>query len=187
MLRDLLRENRSYRRFHQKDRVGVERLRDWVSLTRFCASGRNAQALKYRLVHDEERCARVFETLAWAGYLKDWRGPEEGERPAAYLVQLLDTAIAGDCFCDDGIQAQTILLGAVEDGFGGCIVKAFREAALRAVLSLPASLVIRHVIALGRPAERVVLEDMRGDDFRYWREADGSHHVPKRGTDDLIA
>ena len=127
MLKDLLLRNRSYRRFEQEVRISEEELTELVGLTCLCASARNAQALKYVIVHEEEKCAEVFPQLAWAGYLKDWDGPEEGERPAAYLIQLLDTRIVENCLCDDGIQAQTILLGAVEKGWGGCIIKAFRR------------------------------------------------------------
>ena len=114
MLKDLLLRNRSYRRFEQEVRISEEELTELVGLTCLCASARNAQALKYVIVHEEEKCAEVFPQLAWAGYLKDWDGPEEGERPAAYLIQLLDTRIVENCLGDDGIQAQTILLGAAD-------------------------------------------------------------------------
>ena len=137
MLKELLLKNRSYRRFVQNVRITREELAELVGLTRYCASGRNAQALKYKVVADADLCGKVFPNLAWAGYLKDWDGPEEGERPAAYLIQLLDTSIVENCLCDDGIQAQTILLGAVEKGYGGCIIKAFKNESLREVLQLP--------------------------------------------------
>ena len=97
MLKDLLLRNRSYRRFEQEVRISEEELTELVGLTCLCASARNAQALKYVIVHEEEKCAEVFPQLAWAGYLKDWDGPEEGERPAAYLIQLLDTRIVENC------------------------------------------------------------------------------------------
>ena len=46
---------------------------------------------------------------------------------------------------------------------------------------------ILHVIALGTPVERVVLEEMPADgDFKYWRDAEGVHHVPKRPTEELL-
>ncbi len=186
MLKDLLLKNRSYRRFDQTFRIPEEELTAWVGLTRFCASGRNAQALKYIIVQKEEECAAVFPNLAWAGYLKDWAGPEEGERPAAYLIQLLDTRIVDNCLCDDGLQAQTILLGAVEKGYGGCIIKAFRNTELRTLFHLPEEMKILYVIALGKPMEKVVLEEMQGEDYRYWRDAEGVHHVPKRSVDSLI-
>ena len=123
MLKELLLKNRSYRRFVQNVRITREELAELVGLTRYCASGRNAQALKYKVVADADLCGKVFPNLAWAGYLKDWDGPKEGERPAAYLIQLLDTSIVENCLCDDGIQAQTILLGAVEKGYGGGVLK----------------------------------------------------------------
>ena len=187
MLKDLLTKNRSYRRFRQSERITEEELKELVGLTRLCASGRNAQALKYAAVCSEEQCARVFPHLGWAGYLTDWDGPEEGERPAAYLVQVLDTRIVENCLCDDGIQAQTILLGAVERGRGGCIIKSFKNEALREALALPAHLKILHVIALGTPGERGVLEVLpAGGDFKYWRDAEGVHHVPKRPTEELL-
>lgn len=124
--------------------------------------------------------------MAWAGYLTDWAGPAEGERPAAYLVQLLDTRIVENCLCDDGIQAQTILLGAVEKGYGGCIIKAFKNDRLVKVLQLPEYMRIMYVIALGKPVEKVVVDDMEEEDYRYWREADGTHHVPKRPLTELL-
>lgn len=186
MLKDLLLKNRSYRRYYQEIKLTTAELSDLVALTCLCASGRNAQPLRYCIVNDAGTCGKVFGTLAWAGYLTDWDGPEEGERPSAYLVQLLDTSVAEHCLCDDGLQAQTILLGAVEKGYGGCIIKAFKNEPLREILSLPAHLKIMYVIALGKPKETVVLEDMQGNDFKYWREADGSHHVPKRAAEELI-
>ena len=89
MLKELLQKNRSYRRFYQDVRITREELTEFVGLTRYCASGRNAQALKYKIVVDSDLCDKVFPNLAWAGYLKDWNGPEEGERPVAYLVQAM--------------------------------------------------------------------------------------------------
>lgn len=184
---DLLIKNRSYRRYFQSIRIPGGELKELVGLTRLCASARNAQSLKYVIVDSEEMCAKVFPLLAWAGYLTDWAGPAEGERPAAYLIQMLDTCIVENCLCDDGIQAQTILLGAAEKGWGGCIVKAFKNEPLKQVLNLPDYLKVMYVIALGKPKETVVIEPMKtGDDFKYWRDGQEVHHVPKRDVEELI-
>lgn len=185
-LTELLSKNRSYRRFVQQDRIPLALLEEWVGHCRLCASGRNLQALKYAIVYQEEDCAKVFPFLAWAGYLKDWPGPEEGERPSAYLIQLLDQSLATDCLCDDGIQLQTLLLSACEQGYGGCIIKAFNNKELRKLLNLPGHLQILHVLALGRPKEKVVIEDMQGQEVRYWRSPDQIHHVPKRPVSELV-
>lgn len=69
---------------------------------------------------------------------------------------------------------------------GDDIVKAFKNESLRTILQLPDHLKITYVIALGKPKETVVLEEMRGKDYKYWRENDGSHHVPKRPVQDLL-
>lgn len=142
--------------------------------------------MKYVVVSTPQACREVFPCLAWAGYLKDWPGPEEGERPSAYLIQLLDTEIAENCLCDDGIQLQTLLLSATEAGYGGCIVKSFKNAELRTLLQLPGHLKITYVLALGKPKETVRIEDMQAGDVKYWRTPDGVHHVPKRSVQELI-
>lgn len=186
MLQDLLKQNRSYRRFDESVKIPGDKLEDLVALTRWCASGRNAQPLKYRIVCDGDLCEKVFPHLSWAGYLTDWEGPAAGERPVAYLIQLLDTRITENCLCDDGIQAQTILLGATEQGWGGCLIKAFKAQPLSEVLEIPGYMKILYVLALGKPAEEVVLEEMQENDYKYWRDARGIHHVPKRPLSELI-
>lgn len=186
MLRDLLIKNRSYRRFYQSDRIGNEVLREFVELTRYCASGRNAQPLKYVVINSEEQCEQVFSTLAWAGYLKEWKGPEEGEKPSAYIIQLNDKNIADNYFCDDGIAAQSILLAAVEKGFGGCILRAFNRAKIEEIIDMPENLEIVQVIALGKPKEEVVVDDVENDDFKYWRDEKNVHHVPKRTLNEIL-
>lgn len=123
--KSLLISDRSVRRFDQSRRINDEDLFDLISLTRYCASGRNLQPLKYRIVNGEEECECIFPALKWAGYLSDWDGPEEGERPTAYLVQCVDTRLTDNILCDDGIQLQAITLGAVSKGMGGCIIKSF--------------------------------------------------------------
>lgn len=186
MLKDLLKKTRSFRRFNVNDRVPADLLKTWVTDLRYCASGRNCQPLKYAVVASPQSCAQIFPLLAWAGYLKDWAGPEEDERPSAYLIQLLDKEIAENCLCDDGIQLQTLLLSATEAGYGGCIIKAFKNAELRQLLRLPDHLQINYVLALGKPVEKVVVEEMKNNDVRYWRTPDGVHHVPKRPACELI-
>lgn len=186
MVRDLLLKNRSYRRFDASKLIDNSTLKSLVELATLCPSGRNAQPLKYILINTPEHCRKVFETLSWAGYLTEWNGPQVSERPTAYLIQLIDTDIASHCFCDDGIQAQSILLGAVEKGLGGCIVKAVNESKLRIALSIPVSLKLNQVIALGYPIEQIYLEPMKNGDFKYWRDDNGGHHVPKRGVDEII-
>jgi len=186
MLHNLVTKNRSYRRFDESAKISVEQLKAWIDLARLSASGRNAQPLKYILSADIEKNDKIFSTLGWAAYLKDWDGPVEGERPSAYIVQLLDTTIGTNFFCDDGIAMQSILLGAVEEGYGGCIFRTINKPKLMALLSIPEQYQIVNVIALGKPIEKVVIEEMKEGDFKYWRDGNGVHHVPKRQLEEII-
>lgn len=187
MLHDLLMKCRSYRRFYEDEEVSVETLRRLVGLARISPSAANRQPLRFILSYEKERNARIFPHLGWAGYIKDWPGPGEGERPSAYIVILGDTETAKTFWCDHGIAAQSILLGAVEQGLGGCMIGSIKEEGLRTALDIGARYEILLVLALGRPRERVVLEEMGADgDIKYWRDEDQVHHVPKRALDELI-
>jgi nitroreductase len=185
--KNLVLANRSYRRFDGTRRIDGATLRELVGLARTTGSAANRQPLKYVLSCSREGNALVYDTLAWATYLPEWKGPVESERPTGYIVLLLDTSITQGADVDAGIAAQTMLLGAVERGLGGCMFLSIRREELARRLGLPDTLAILLVIALGRPVEKVVLDDLEpGGSIKYWREPDGTHHVPKRRLDELI-
>ncbi len=187
MVKDLIYKNRSYRRFHQDAAIGMETLRELVDLARHSASGANRQPLKYILSCDAQTNAQIFENLAWAGYLKDWSGPEEGERPGAYIVILGDKDVAPQFFVDHGIACQTMLIGAVDKGLGGCIIQSINREKLSKALGIPDHFDILLVLALGKPKEVVQVDYIDPDgDIKYWRDAAGVHHVPKRKLEDII-
>ena len=186
-MQDLVLKNRSYRRFGQGREVPAETLRELVDLARLTPSGANLQPLRYLIANSAERNDKIFPCLAWAGYLKEWGGPKEGERPSAYILILCDTTISADGGCDHGIAAQTILLGAAEKGLGGCMIGSVDRGSLAQILQIPAQYKILLVLALGWPTEKVVLEDVAaGQSIRYYRDGNQVHHVPKRRLDDII-
>ncbi len=187
MIEDLIRKTRSCRRFHQEEAVSEETLKGLVDLARLSASAGNLQPLKYVLSADPEKNDKIFSCLAWAAYLKDWPGPAEGERPSAYIVVLGDSEISINCWCDHGIAAQSIMLGATERGLGGCIVGSIDRNRLRELLGIPERFEILLVLAIGKPKEEIVLEEIpEGGSIKYWRDDDGVHHVPKRRLEDII-
>lgn len=186
MIADLILKNRSYRRFDESFHVSRESLLEFIDLARLSPSGKNAQPLKYILSNDPKKNSLIFPALAWAGYLKEWPGPKEGEKPSAYIIMLGDKDIAGNFFCDHGIAAQSMLLGAVEKGLGGCIIMNIQKENLRMALQIPGHFEILLVLALGKPIEKIVLDPIVNDDYKYWREADQTHHVPKRSIDEIV-
>jgi len=186
MLSDLVGKNRSYRRFDSSVGVSTEVLTGLAGLARLCPSSRNQQALKFILINDPDRCKLVFSTLAWAGYLKDWPGPGENERPTGYIIILGDTRLGSKFEIDLGIAAQTMMLGAVENGFGGCMFSSIKREEMRTLMSIPDFCEILMVLAVGKPVETVVVDEMTGESIRYWRDENQVHHVPKRFLADLI-
>ena len=187
MLRELVKKNRSYRRFYEKTPVKMETLRELVELARLSASAANLQPLKYILSCDLEKNALIFPHLRWAGYLTDWDGPCEGERPSAYIVVLGDKNLSKTFGCDHGIACQSMLLGAVEKGLGGCMFGSIDRKELIKALDIPEHLEILLVVAMGKPKEKAVIETVGPDgDIKYWRDPKGIHHVPKRPLDEII-
>jgi nitroreductase len=187
MLKDLVSRNRSYRRFYEEHVIDRATLRKLVDLARLSASGANKQPIKYALVADREGCEQVFPLLGWAGYLADWDGPQEGERPSAYIVMLGDREASSAFGADHGIAAQSILLGATERGLGGCIIASIDKANLSTALDIPERFQLLLVLALGKPKETVQIDAVGPEgDIKYWRDEQGIHHVPKRALDDII-
>ena len=166
--------------------MDIETLRYLVDLARLGGSARNVQPIKYVLVNAPALNEQIFPHLGWAGYLKEWPGPDKGERPAAYIVCLLDTRISREAECDLGITTQNLLLGASEKGLGGCRIASFAPG-LKSVLQLDEHLKILLVIALGKPLEEVSLDELEPQgDIKYWRDEDQVHHVPKRSLQEVI-
>lgn len=187
MVRDLVVRNRSYRRFKEETAIEIGVLRDLVDLARLSASAANLQPLRYILSCTSDKNNLIFPHMGWAMYLKDWPGPQAGQRPSAYIVVLGDTAITKSFGCDHGIAAQSILLGAVDKGLGGCMIASIQRNQLREALGIPKRYEIILVIALGKPDEEVKIEEVGLEDrIEYWRDDEGGHHVPKRKLDDII-
>jgi nitroreductase len=183
---DLVKKNRTCRRFNESSRVDYDTLKGLINLARLSASGANRQPLKYLIYNSASDCERIFPSAVWAGYLKDWPGPEKGERPSAYIIILGDTSITETFGVDHGIAAQSIMLGATSIGLGGCMIASIKREELRKELGIPLVYEILLMLAIGEPVENVVIDDIRDGDVKYWRDADMTHHVPKRRLDDLI-
>ena len=187
MIEDLIRMYRSCSRFYQNRPLDPDLLKEMVNLALLSASGANRQPLVYILSSAPSVNEEIFACLGWAGYLKDWPGPEEGERPAAYIIILGDTQVSSDFGVDHGIAAQSMLLGARERGLAGCMIATINRRRIRKIFDLDNRYEVLLAIALGEPRETVVIEAVPSDgDIRYWRDEKNVHHVPKRDLKDII-
>jgi len=187
MIKDLVFKNRSYRRFYQNEIIELGTIKELIDLARLSGSAGNFQPLKYIISNESVKNESIFKTLGWAGYLKNWTGPEEDEKPSAYIVILNDLSISKNSFIDIGISAQSMLLGAVEKDLGGCLLANINKKKLATVLNIDANYEIGLIIALGKPKEQVVIDQISlSADVKYWRDEKAVHHVPKREFQEII-
>lgn len=186
ILKELILKTRSYRRFNGTHRIDIKTLENLVDLARVSASAANRQPLKYLLFNTPDDCKRIYPSIAWAGYLKDWPGPGADERPSAYFIMLGDRSITESFSFDPGIAAQSIMLGATEMDLGGCMIASIKKEELRNELDIPEKYEILLILALGKPVEHVVIDEIKEGDIKYWRDDKNIHHVPKRTLNELI-
>lgn len=187
MLKQLVQSCRSYRKFDHTATISMRALEELVELARLCPSAANKQPLRFILSTSKADNDAIFACLKWAAYLTDWKGPAPAEQPSAYII-MINTAKDWDfAKFDLGITAQTMLLGAVEKGLGGCMLGAIDREKLRAHFSVDPEFEISLVLALGKPVEDVRIVDVPQDgSIKYYRDEAGTHYVPKRNQEELI-
>ncbi|MCL2717186.1 MAG: nitroreductase family protein [Lachnospiraceae bacterium] len=183
----MLKKNRSYRRFISKD-IPNKELIEILEQNRFIASPHNMQELRYFIVKNEADA--IFQEVKWAALITEHEGPKFDERPPVYIVIVRDSqskANAAALWCEVGIASQTILLSAIEKGYGGCCLGAFREDRVRKILGLSEDVVPLLIIALGQPKEDVhIVPAKTGDSLKYYKNEKSAHYVPKLEVEDLI-
>lgn len=187
MIRDLLIKERSYRSFNPSISVSKETLLSFVENVRLTPSTRNLQALKFKVCTEQADLDKMLVSTGWAKSLSI-ELPPKGHAPSAYIIICLDTTIAsaGIMYRDVGIAAQTIMLSAVEAGFGGCMLGSFVPEALSEYFGFPENIVPKLVIALGKPDEVAVVEDSVDGSVTYYRDLENVHHVPKRTLEEIL-
>lgn len=187
MFKDMVIASRSYRNFDESHKISYEELYDMIDTARYIPSTVNLQGLRYKIVCDEN-CDKIFENLSWAGLLKGKGTPPKGSRPTAYIFILLDKSIAKELHYDEGIAAQTIMLAAVEKGYGGCIIGSINKEAVADILNINTEIYsIDLCLAIGKPDQNIIIKDIsKGDNTNYYRDNDKNHIVPKIVTYDLI-
>ena len=185
--KELVRQARSFRRFQQQRPVSMDVLLDVIDTARLIPSTSNAQPLRYAVSASAEMNARLYPLLRWAKTLKTWPGPAEGERPAAYIVIGADVNSLRPPQVDEGIAAQTIQLGLAAQGIGCCMLGDINPKGIHKVVGFPDDVAVLLVLAIGYPAETVVLKELEpGQGVAYWRDEQGTHYVPKRRLEDVV-
>jgi len=186
----LVHENRSYRGYDHSRKVTKDELLRMVDCARLAASSVNLQPLKYFLAWEEDVVSRIQPLTGWAKNLPEMSLPHKGMEPAAFIVICQDRSIFDSLARfqrDVGIVAQTILLAAVEMGLGGCMIGSFEAGRIKEALHLPDHLTPMLVVAIGKPAEKIVLKEIDdGEPTPYYRDENDVHYVPKRKLKDIV-
>ena len=185
-LKDLIRFNRSYRKYDNTFKINDSTLIEFIERSRFVPSSRNIQSIRFHIVNNQTDNDFLFEQLSWAGYLKDWDGPEESQRPSAYIIICNDNSLFKNAEIDIGIISQTILLQLAEKGLGGCMIGAFKKNNISQYFEIEDPHSVKLVIAIGKPVQEIILEDIKDNDHKYYLDGNNLHHVPKRTINELI-
>jgi len=181
MFKDLVIKARSFRRFDNSEVIGTKVLYDIIDTAHWTPSAANRQPISFIISNKKESNDLIFPTIGWAGYLTDWQGPEPHEQPTAYIMLCTETQFLPHLSFDVGIIAQTIQLAVTDLGLGACMIASFDKNKLKKILNMPEEYELLLVIAIGKPVEKVVLEEVERDgDIKYYRDENGVHHVPKR-------
>lgn len=188
MFKDLVMKNRTYRGYDENHIVDRTTLLELIDLTRYTAASANLQPLKYFAAADKETVDKIQSLTKWAGALPELHLPVPGTRPTAFIVICQDNHISSavGMLKDVGIVAQTITLGAAEMGLGCCMIGSYNAAALQEALGLPEHIDPKLVIAVGKPAETVVLTEASNGQTTYYRDENGVHYVPKRPLEEIV-
>lgn len=178
-LYDLIISRRTIREFQDKP-VVREMLERFVNAGRLAPQAANRQPLEFIIVDDSKVCGQTFPLIKLAGYL-EWK-PTVDKQPRAYIVIVVNRALQKPIWIpyDVALASENISLVAWEDGIGSCLVGAFNKGKLVELLKVPDNYDLALLIALGYPAHKSVAEEMDGDNAAYWRDEDGTFHVPKR-------
>lgn len=190
MVKDLIIKNRSYRGYDESYSFTREQLMNYVDGARFCASSINIQPLKYFIAYKKEDVDKIQCRIKWARQLPQITLPHPGMCPTGFIVICQDKGISDNLnrfMKDVGIVAQSMLLMATEEGLGGCMIGNFGAQDIRDGLGLADNLQPLLIVALGKPAETIVLTDVGEDgNTAYYRDENDIHYVPKRSLEELL-
>jgi len=182
---EVIAGRRTIRRF-KPEPVAREFLERLVDVGRLAPSAANVQPLEFIVVDEAGFKAEIFSCLKWAAYIAPEGNPKPGEEPTAYIITLVNTKVREKMFeYDIGAAMENMTLSALAEGVGSCWMLSIDRDKLRAALGVPEDYRIDSVLALGYPAEDPAAEVM-GESCRYWKDAEGRLHVPKRSLASVI-
>ncbi len=185
---DTIISRRTIRKFQQKP-VELSILKKLVNAGRLAPTAGNLQPLEYFIASDNKLKEKIFPCLKWASYIRPEGNPKENERPAAYIIILVNKEICYSSYFkyDVGSSAQNITLAALEEGIGCCWIGAFNRKKVASILEISRKYDTDLVLALGYLQENPRYFDIdEGESIKCYKDSLGTLNVPKRKLDDII-
>ncbi len=180
MVYELITKRRTIRKFLQK-KIDPVLLEKFVDAARLAPSAANRQPLEFVVVNQEKLVGQIFEHTQWAGYIKPYGRPQKGQEPVAFICIVVNKEISSRYYTIDcGAAAQNLVLAALEEGIGSCIIGAFDKKSIEKMVGVPKQREVVLVVAFGYPAEQPMAEHAGTDSIQYYKDEQGTLHVPKR-------
>ena len=185
-IEDAIYKRRTIRSLKQEP-TQTESFKKLIDYARVAPMARNVQGLEFIIIESSETREKLFKLIKFAGSLpEDQRTPEPGREPTAYIIILVNIEIKPSFFdFDIGAAVENILLGAIKYGIGSCWMANINARKIKSLLKVPDQYQVKHVISLGYPDEESFMEPYK-DSYKYWKNPDGTMHVPKRDLEDII-
>ncbi len=183
---------RSIREFKAKT-VAYRILEKCVDAARLAPTAMNCQLCEYIIVDDEKLLPQVLGAVnILSGVPKPEEGWSPGRRPKAYIITLINTELeakigAGrtNIHYDVGLAMENMVLVALEQGLGSCLMTSIDRGELRQVLNIADKYEIAMLLALGYPDENPTVE-VAADSIKRWIDKRGVRHIPKRRLEDIV-
>jgi nitroreductase len=174
-------KRRSIRRF-KGIKIPLDLIKKCVNAGRLAPSAANLQPLQYVIVNDNNLVKQIFAFIQWAGYL-EWN-PTVNEGPQAYILVIRNAKITEEGKYDVGLAVENIVLTAVSEDLGTCILAAFDKKKIRSLLDIPLEYEIELLIALGYTNEKSRVVDM-ATSIKYYHRGN-ILYVPKRKLEKIV-
>lgn len=180
----LFEKNRSYRGYKKDFVVKQDMLERIVNVNTKIASGKNQQALRFKLVTKGENADFVLENIKLGGMLPELHLPYKGTEPESFIIVCGTVPENKILDIDLGISLQSMALKATEMGLNALIICAFNKTNITEHFKLQYEPLA--ILAVGKGAENIKLKTSSPEESRaYFREND-VHFVPKLKLEDII-
>lgn len=185
-VKEALKERRTIRLFEQKN-VSDSDLADMIDCARVTSCASNLQQLRYIVIREPKLLKDIFPLTAWANLVRPSRTPVWGiSAPRCFIAVIASAGANQVIHADAGAAIQSMQTMAWSKGLGCCWLGSIQREQIKVLLDLPADKQVLYLVAVGYPAEKPVVEDVKdGQPVFYYLDDQHRLHVPKICLEDV--